>query len=184
GVSLSVANARPGDKLIVSGTLGDHGIAILAARTGIELETALQSDSAALDGLTQAMLAASSEIHCMRDATRGGLSSSLHEIGAASNVGVVLDERRLPLRSEVRGACELLGLDPLYVANEGKLVAAVPPHAAEAVLDAMHAHPLGRDAVVVGEVVAEHPGVVTMRSMIGGERVVAMLGGEQLPRIC
>jgi hydrogenase expression/formation protein HypE len=184
GMSLSVANARPGDKLIVSGTLGDHGIAILAARTGIELETALQSDSAALDGLTQAMLAASSEIHCMRDATRGGLSSSLHEIGAASNVGVVLDERRLPLRSEVRGACELLGLDPLYVANEGKLVAAVPPHAAEAVLDAMHAHPLGRDAVVVGEVVAEHPGVVTMRSMIGGERVVAMLGGEQLPRIC
>jgi len=183
-VQLSATGARPGDQVLVSGTLGDHGIAILAAREGIELETALQSDSAPLSGLCSDMLAASPGIRCMRDPTRGGLSSALNEIAAASRVGIALRERDIPLRAEVRGACELLGFDPLYVANEGKLVAIVAPEAALPVLTAMRAHPLGRDAAHVGEVVAEHPGLVTSRTPIGGTRVVAMLQGEQLPRIC
>jgi hydrogenase expression/formation protein HypE len=183
GLSLSIANARPGDKVIVSGTLGDHGIAILAARRGIELETTLESDSAALDGLTRAMLAAC-EVRCMRDATRGGVSSALHEVAAASRVGIALSEQALPIGDEVRGACELLGFDPLYVANEGKLVAIVGSHCAAALIEAMRGHERGRHAAIIGDVVAEHPGIVTMRSLIGGERVVALLGGEQLPRIC
>jgi hydrogenase expression/formation protein HypE len=183
-VQLSATAAQPGDQVLVSGTLGDHGIAILAAREGIELETALHSDSAALHGLCADLLAASPHIRCMRDPTRGGLSSALNEIATASRVGIALRERDIPLRSEVRGACELLGFDPLYVANEGKLVAIVAPEAAEPVLAAMRAHPLGRDAAHVGEVTAEHPGVVTSRTAIGGTRVVAMLQGEQLPRIC
>jgi hydrogenase expression/formation protein HypE len=183
-VQLSATAARPGDQVLVSGTLGDHGIAILAAREGIELETALHSDSAALHGLCADLLAASPRIRCMRDPTRGGLSSALNEIATASRVGIALRERDIPLRSEVRGACELLGFDPLYVANEGKLVAIVAPEATEPVLAAMRAHPLGRDAAHVGEVTAEHPGVVTSRTAIGGTRVVAMLQGEQLPRIC
>jgi hydrogenase expression/formation protein HypE len=184
GVSLSASAARPGDVVIVSGTLGDHGIAILSAREGIELETDLTSDSASLFGLTTAILNASPLVRCMRDPTRGGLSSALNEIAAASNVGVVLVEDRVPVRTDVRGACELLGLDPLYVANEGKLVAIVAREAAEAVLGTMRSHPLGNNAAIVGEVVAEHPRVVTERSRIGGERIVALLSGEQLPRIC
>jgi hydrogenase expression/formation protein HypE len=184
GITLSASAARPGDKVLVSGTMGDHGIAVLAAREGIELETTLLSDSAPLHELTHAMLAASREIRCMRDPTRGGVSSALNEIAMASGVGMKLAEKALPLRAEVRGACEVLGFDPMYVANEGKLVAIVPAHVAEAVLDAMRARSEGRDAAILGEVVADHPGVVTMRSLVGGERVVAMLGGEQLPRIC
>jgi hydrogenase expression/formation protein HypE len=184
GVELSATRAQPGDRVIVSGTLGDHGIAILASREGIELETALQSDTAPLADLVRVMLESSSEIRCLRDPTRGGLSSALNEIAAASNVGIALSEAAIPLRPEVRGACELLGLDPLYVANEGKLVAIVAPGAADAVLQAMRGHEHGRDAAIVGEVVAAHPGVVTLRSRIGGERLVALLSGEQLPRIC
>jgi hydrogenase expression/formation protein HypE len=184
GVELSSTYARPGDRVLVSGTLGDHGIAILAARAGIELETALESDSAPLAGLVSVMLAASRDIRCMRDPTRGGLSSALNEIATASGVGIALTEVRVPLRPQVKGACEMLGFDPLYVANEGKLVAIVAPNAAEAVLSAMRGHVHGRDAAVIGEVVADHPGVVTMRSLIGCERVVAVLSGEQLPRIC
>jgi hydrogenase expression/formation protein HypE len=184
GVDLSATRARPGDRVIVSGPLGDHGIAILAARQGIELETSLESDSAPLHTLTRAMLEASNEIRCMRDPTRGGLSSALNEIAAASNVGITLVEKLVPIRPEVRGACELLGLDPLYVACEGRLVAIVSADTAEAVLAAMHREPLGRDAAIVGQVVAEHPRVVSIRSLVGGERVVALLSGEQLPRIC
>ncbi len=184
GISLSATAARPGDSVLVSGTLGDHGIAILAARDGIELETTLESDSAPLADLVQAILATGAAVRCMRDPTRGGLSSALNEIAAASNVGITLDEGRIPLRSEVCGACELLGLDPLYVANEGKLVAIVAPESAHAVLDAMRRHPHGRDAAIIGRVVADHPQMVTMKSRLGGERIVAMLAGEQLPRIC
>jgi hydrogenase expression/formation protein HypE len=184
GLTLSATAARPGDRVIVSGTLGDHGIAILAAREGIELETPLVSDSASLFELTQTILAASPAIRCMRDPTRGGLSSALNEIAAASGVGMKLEEAALPLRPEVKGACELLGLDPLYVANEGKLVAIVPAADADAVLTAMRRHPLGSQASVVGEIVEEHPRVVTMRTVIHGERIVALLAGEQLPRIC
>jgi hydrogenase expression/formation protein HypE len=184
GRALSIAAAEPGDLVIVSGTIGDHGIAILSVREGIAFETVLESDCAPLGGLARVMLAASPRIRCMRDPTRGGVTSALHELAAASRVGVELREADLPLRDEVRGACELLGLDPLYVANEGKLLAVVPEPDAEAVLAAMRAHPLGRRAQVIGRVVAEHPGLITLRSVVGGERLVQMLAGEQLPRIC
>jgi hydrogenase expression/formation protein HypE len=184
GPALSIRNARPGDRILVSGTIGDHGIAIMSVREGIEFETVLESDSAPLSDLTRVMLEACPAIRCMRDPTRGGLSSALNELAAASGVGVELDEAALPLRDEVRGACEMLGLDPLYVANEGKLIAAVPPAAADKLLDVVRRHPLGRNAAAIGEVVADHPGLVTMRSVVGGERVVTMIAGEQLPRIC
>jgi len=184
GRSLSIGAARPGDRVLVSGTVGDHGIAIMSVREGIEFDTVLKSDSAPLHDLTRAMLDACPEIRCMRDPTRGGLSSALNELAAASRVGVQLDESAIPIRPEVRGACEMLGLDPLYVANEGKLIAVVPPEFAKRVLDAMRSHRLGRQAAMIGRVVADHPVIVTMRSLVGGERVVAMLAGEQLPRIC
>jgi len=184
GRSLSIGNARPGDLILVSGTLGDHGIAIMSVREGIEFETVLESDSAALTGLVGAMLEACPSIRCMRDPTRGGVSSSLNELAEASRVGVRLDEAALPLKPEVKAACEMLGLDPLYVANEGKLIAVVPPESAERVLLAMRGHPLGRSAAVIGEVVDDHVGMVVMKSLVGGERVVTMIAGEQLPRIC
>ncbi len=170
--------------MLVSGTLGDHGIAVMSVREGLEFETVLESDTAPLTELTEAVLEACPETRCMRDPTRGGLSSTLNELAAASHVGVVLEESAIPLRPEVAGACEMLGLDPLYVANEGKLVAVVPPDRAAAALHALRSHPLGRNAAIVGRVVAEHPGLVTMRSRVGGQRVVTLLMGEQLPRIC
>ena len=181
---LSIRNARPGDKIIVSGTIGDHGIAIMSVREGIEFETALESDTAPLNGLTRAMLASCPTIRCMRDPTRGGVSSALNEMAAASRVGVKIDEAAIPVRPEVHAACEMLGLDVLYVANEGKLLATVPAGDADRLLDAMRGHPLGKNAAVIGEVVDDHHGMVVMRSLIGGERVVSLLAGEQLPRIC
>src|SRR5947209_13486486 len=184
GRSLSIHNAKPGDRILVSGTLGDHGIAIMSVREGLEFETVLESDTAPLTGLAQAILEVCPLTRCMRDPTRGGLSSALNELAAASRVGVELDEAAIPLRPEVRGACELLGLDPLYVANEGKLIAVVPREDACRVLGAMRAHPLGKNAALIGEVVTEHPGMVVLRSRVGGERVVTLLAGEQLPRIC
>src|SRR4029077_183367 len=152
GCKLSIHAARPGDTILLSGTIGDHGIAIMSVREGIEFETVLASDSAPLHDLTRAMLRACPEIRCTRDPTRGGVSSSLHELAVASNVGVKLDESAIPVRPEVRGACEMLGLDPLYVANEGKLIAVVPTQYANQVLDAMRAHPLGRRAAIIGQV--------------------------------
>jgi hydrogenase expression/formation protein HypE len=184
GRSLSIASAKPGDAILVSGTLGDHGVAILSVREGIEFETPLESDCAPLTGLAGAVLAASERVRCMRDPTRGGLSSALNELASASNVGVELDESGIPLRPEVRSACEMLGLDPLYVACEGRLVAAVAAEDAPRVLEAMRSHPLGRGAARVGRVVSDHPGIVTVRSIVGGERVLPLLSGEQLPRIC
>jgi hydrogenase expression/formation protein HypE len=184
GRCLSIRNARPGDRILISGTVGDHGIAIMSVREGIEFETVLESDTAPLVGLAGAMLEACPAIRCMRDPTRGGVSSALNELAAASRVGVRLSESAIPIRPEVHAACEMLGLDPLYVANEGKLLAVVPPENAERVLEVMRRHPLGRDAALVGEVVAEHPGLVLLRSVVGGERVVTLLAGEQLPRIC
>jgi hydrogenase expression/formation protein HypE len=181
---LSVRNARPGDKVLLSGTIGDHGIAILSVREGIEFETVLESDTAALNDLTRVMLAECPSIRWMRDPTRGGLSSSLNELAGASHVGIRLDEAAIPLRPEVHAACAMLGLDPLYVANEGKLVAVVPPRDADTLLAVMRRHPLGRNAAEIGEVVDEHHGMVILRSLIGGQRVVTMLAGEQLPRIC
>ena len=184
GRSLSIRSALPGDRIIVSGTIGDHGVAIMSVREGIEFETVVESDTAPLSGLVETMLEACPGIRAMRDPTRGGVSSTLNELAAASHVGVMLDESKIPVRADVRGACEILGLDPLYVANEGKLIAVVAPGEAEKLVAVMRAHPLGREAEEIGEVVSAHPGMVTLRSLIGGERVVAMLSGEQLPRIC
>jgi hydrogenase expression/formation protein HypE len=184
GRCLSIRNARPGDRILVSGTLGDHGIAIMSVREGIEFETVLASDTVSLADLTQTMLEACPTIRCMRDPTRGGLSSALNELAAASRVGVRLSEAAIPIRPEVHAACEMLGLDPLYVANEGKLIAVVPPAEADRLLEVMRRHPLGRDTAIIGEVVADHPGLVLLRSLVGGERVITMLSGEQLPRIC
>ncbi|HTU89324.1 MAG TPA: hydrogenase expression/formation protein HypE [Gemmataceae bacterium] len=182
--SLSIHNARPGDCILVSGTIGDHGIAIMSVREGLEFETVLESDTAPLTALAQAVLEACPRTRCMRDPTRGGLSSVLNELAAASGVGVRIDEAAIPIRPEVRGACEMLGLDPLYVANEGKLVAVVPAEDADRVLQAMRAHALGKNAALIGEITADFPGMVILRSVVGGERVVTMLAGEQLPRIC
>jgi hydrogenase expression/formation protein HypE len=182
--ALSVASAQPGDRVIVSGTIGDHGMAIMSVREGLEFETTLESDTAALNGLTEAMLHAVVGIRAMRDPTRGGVSSALNEMAVASGVGVELIETAIPLRDSVRGACEILGLDPLYVANEGKLLAIVAPSVADELLSVMRRHPLGRDAAIIGEITAGHPRTVVMRSVAGGTRVVPMLAGEQLPRIC
>jgi hydrogenase expression/formation protein HypE len=183
--ALSVASARPRDRVIVSGTLGDHGLAVLSVREGLTFETTLQSDCAPLTDLVRVMMEASvSGIRCMRDPTRGGLASAVNEIAAASKVGMSLDADAIPHRADVRAACELLGLDPLYAASEGRLVAVVAADAAECVLAAMRSHPLGADAVDIGEVTASHPGHVTLRSRLGAERILPVLSGEQLPRIC
>jgi len=184
GVSLSADQARPGDRVLLSGPIGEHGIAILAQREGLEFEGPIQSDSAPLHTLVAAMLEASHDIRCLRDPTRGGLSSALNEIAAQSKVGIEIAEEAIPIREEVKGACELLGLDPLYVANEGKLVAIVEPSATERILAAMQAHTLGRQACVIGSVTQAHAGSVTMRTRIGTRRIVDMLAGDQLPRIC
>jgi hydrogenase expression/formation protein HypE len=184
GLELSADRARPGDKVLLSGSVGEHGIAILAQREGLEFESTIESDSAALHTLTAEILRASSEIRCMRDPTRGGLSSALNEIAAQSNVGIELEESAIQVREEVKGACEMLGLDPLYVANEGKLIAIVGANVAENVLAAMRAHPLGRQSQVIGKVTAKNTGLVTMRTPLGTTRIVDMLAGDQLPRIC
>lgn len=184
GVNLSASNARTGDHVLLSGYLGDHGITILAQREGIEFDSELCSDSAALHTLVGAMLGASSNIRCFRDPTRGGLSSTLNEIAVQSTVAIELDETAIPIRPEVRGACEMLGLDPLYVANEGKLVAIVDPADSAAVLAAMRQHPLGIDAACVGTVTESRRGMVTIRTAFGTTRIVDMLSGDQLPRIC
>jgi len=184
GVNLSASQAHPGDVVLLSGPIGDHGIAILAQRAGLEFESCIASDSAALHGLVSDMLAASAEIRCMRDPTRGGMSSSLNEIAASSKVEIELIEDRIPIHDEVRGACEMLGLDPLYVANEGKLIAIVAPERAKDLLSAMRRHPLGREACLIGRVCEAHPGLVTMRTALGTHRIVDMLSGDQLPRIC
>jgi hydrogenase expression/formation protein HypE len=184
GVRLSANQARPGDVVILSGTIGDHGTAIMASREGLEFETTIVSDSAPLHRLVADMLAASRNLRCLRDPTRGGLSSALNEIAAQSNVSIGIVENAIPVCEEVRGACELLGLDPLYVANEGKLVAIVAPEDAGEVLAAMRRNPLGEQAAIVGVVGNTHPGLVTMRTAFGSTRIVDMLPGDQLPRIC
>jgi len=183
GLQLSADRARPGDKVLLSGSIGEHGITILAQREGLEFESPVESDSVALYELVADMLRGSNEIRCMRDPTRGGLSSTLNEIAEKSRVRIQLEESAIPIRDEVRGACEMLGLDPLYVANEGKLIAIVAPDAADAVLQAMKANPLGRNAQLIG-VVAEGSPLVTIRTALGTSRMVDMLAGDQLPRIC
>lgn len=184
GIDISANAAKPGDVILVNGSIGDHGVAILHARGDLGLEVSVQSDSQALHGLVQAMLAVCPDIHCLRDATRGGLATVLHEFAQASGVCIRLDEARIPVHDEVKGVCAILGLDPLYFANEGKLVAIVPRSAAKAVLAAMQSHPCGTEAAQIGEVIARPEGVVVLRTIFGGERIVDTLIGEQLPRIC
>ena len=184
GLMLGSEKARPGDKIILSGSIGDHGIAILAQREGLEFETTIESDTAPLHKLVDAMLGTGAAIRCMRDPTRGGLSSSLNEIATRSQVGMVLEETEIIVREEVRGACEMLGLDPLYVANEGKMIAIVEAEDAERVVAAMRQDVYGREARVIGTVVDKHPGTVVMKTAFGTTRIVDMLTGDQLPRIC
>ncbi len=184
-VHISPARARPGDLVLINGPIAMHGIAVMSVREGLEFETALESDAAPLHDLVAAVLAAAGDaVHMLRDPTRGGVASALNEIAAAAHVGFRLWEANIPVGQAVRGACEILGLDPLYVANEGKCLVVADPASADAILEALRSHPLGREAAVIGEVVADHPGQVIMRSRIGGWRIVDMLSGEQLPRIC
>jgi hydrogenase expression/formation protein HypE len=184
GIDLSSRNVRPGDVVLLSGPIGDHGVAILSQREGLTFAGEIASDTAPLHELVAAALAASPRIHAMRDPTRGGVAATLVEIASRQRVGIEVDERTIPVRDVVRGACEILGLDPLLVANEGKLVAFVPARDAGAVLAAMRAHPLGRDAVRIGRVTDDHPGTVLLRTPIGGDRILDLPFGEALPRIC
>ena len=184
GVDISGSNARPGDKVVLSGNIGDHSIAVLSKREGLSFATDLKSDCAPLGSLVAEMLAASLSIRCLRDPTRGGLAATLNEIAGQSGVGIRIEEEKIPVREEVLGACEMLGLDPLYLANEGKLVAVVPAQDAEAVLKAMRVNCYGKEAAIVGEVSAEHPGRVVMKTGLGTSRIIDMLVGDPLPRIC
>jgi hydrogenase expression/formation protein HypE len=184
GVHIAADNARPGDAVLVSGTMGDHGITIMAERGGLDFFAPIESDTAPLNGMVAAMLGATRDIHCLRDATRGGLAAVLNELAAASQVGITFREQKVPVNPAVQAACEMLGLDPFYVANEGKLVAIVPEAQADAVLDAMRATTYGQQAARIGTVVADHPGMVVARTSIGGSRVVDLPAGALLPRIC
>ncbi len=184
GVNIHPGRAQIGDKILLSGTMAVHGIAIMSVREGLEFETEIASDTAALNSLVEAMLGSKGDTHVLRDPTRGGITSALTEIAQSAKLGMLLDEARIPISEEVKGACEILGLDPLYVANEGKLLALVAAQDADRVLTAIKLHPLGRDAAVIGEVTNDHPGFVMMKTRVGGTRVVDMLSGEQLPRIC
>jgi hydrogenase expression/formation protein HypE len=183
-VSLGVASARPGDAIIVSGPIGDHGITIMLARGELDIEADVVSDTAPLNGLAGALLDAVPGVRAMRDATRGGVATILNEIARAADVGVLASEDDIPVRAEVRGACELLGIDPMYVACEGRLIAVVPGDSAGAALGALRAHPLGAEAAVIGEVVADQPGIVRLKTAFGGTRIVDLLVGDPLPRIC
>ena len=184
GVDISGGKARPGDKVILSGTMGDHGIAVLSQREGLSFSTQLESDCAPLGSLVVEMLAASPDIHCLRDPTRGGLATTLNELAKQSKVSIRIEEEKIPIREEVLAACEMLGFDPLYVANEGKLVAIVSAKDADKILKAMRENHYGTDAAIIGEVEAEHPGRVVMKTCLGASRIVDMLVGDLLPRIC
>jgi hydrogenase expression/formation protein HypE len=184
-LDLGPSRLRPGDRILVSGTVGDHGMAVMMQREGLEFSSPLVSDCAPLNGLIADLLAACPEgVRCMRDPTRGGLVATLNEWAGASRLGLAVEETAIPLRQEVRGACEILGLDPLYVANEGKVVIAVTPGCADTALRALRAHPLGHQAALIGQVTEEHPSRVALRTLLGARRILDMLVGEQLPRIC
>ena len=184
GVDISGSNARPGDKVILSGTIGDHGIAVLSQREGLSFTTLLESDCAPLANMVAEMLSVSSNIHCLRDPTRGGLATTLNELAAQSNVGIRIEEDKIPVREEVIGACEMLGLDPIYIANEGKLVAIVPAEDAESILDIMRSNRYGAKTAIIGEATTEHLGRVVMKTSLGTSRIIDMLVGDPLPRIC
>jgi hydrogenase expression/formation protein HypE len=184
GIDIAPQRAQVGDVVIVSGTIGDHGMAIMSVREGLEFDTTIVSDCAPLNTMVADILAVTPDVHVLRDPTRGGVASSLNEIAGAANVGIVIREAALPVLPQVASACEILGMDPLFVANEGKLLAIVPPQHADGVLAAMRAHPRGARAAIIGEVTASHPGMLVARTAIGAQRVIAMQIGEQLPRIC
>jgi hydrogenase expression/formation protein HypE len=184
GVDISGSGAKPGDSIILSGTIGDHGIAVVSRREGLEFSSPVESDCAPLHRLVADMLQVSDRIHCLRDPTRGGLASTLNELARQSGVGMRIEEDKVPVREGVHAACELLGFDPLYVANEGKLVAVVPEDKAPKVVDIMHKNPYGKQAAIIGEVITEHPGRVVMKTSLGASRIIDMLVGELLPRIC
>ncbi len=184
GLSISGDNIRPGDAVLISGSIGDHGIAILSRRENLQFSTQIESDSAALHGLVAAMIHAVPDIRCLRDPTRGGLAATLNELAHQSGVGLVIAEDSLPIKQAVRGACELLGIDPLGVANEGKLLAFCPPDQADQLLAAMHAHPLGGDAAIIGVATRDARQFVRLCTSIGSERIIDWLNAEQLPRIC
>jgi len=184
-IAIHGANAQPGDKIVINGTVGDHGIAVMADREGLSMGTDIRSDSAALNGLVAAIIAEAGELlHVLRDPTRGGIATTIKEIAQQSNAAITLHEENIPVNPAVRGVCSILGLDPLFVANEGKLLAFVAPEASERVVAAMKRHPLGAQAAIIGEVGSGEPGRVRMETSVGGTRAVEMLAGEQLPRIC
>ena len=184
GVNISPKNCKAGDVIILSGKIAEHGVAIMSSRENLEFETTIKSDTAPLNGLVEKMLNASKEIHMMRDPTRGGLASTLNEIAMTAKVGILIEEEKIPISEEVKGACEILGLDPLYIANEGKLIAFVPENKAMDVLEAMRSHPLGKEACIIGKVSSTDPETVIMKTSIGSNRIVDIMSGEQLPRIC
>jgi len=184
GIQISASHCQPGDQVLLSGTIADHGMAVLTSRKGLSFQSRVKSDTAALNGLVKTMLDVTQNIHALRDPTRGGVATTLNEFASSSGVGIRLDGNTIPVKPDVQGACEILGIDPLYVANEGKLIAIVPQPDAEAVLEAMRSTDVGRDACIIGEVVAEHPRTVTITTGLGGQRIVDMPVGEQLPRIC
>ncbi len=183
-VNISASNAKPGDKVILSGTVGDHGVAILSQREGFDFKVKLESDCAPLNKLVEEMLEFPTSIHCLRDPTRGGLATTLNELAEKSGVGIEIDEARLPIKEEVQAICELLGFDPLYLANEGKLVAIVAPDKAEEILSKMRQNEYAKEAEIIGEVVSEHKGRVVVKTHLGTSRIIDMLSGELLPRIC
>jgi hydrogenase expression/formation protein HypE len=184
GVDISGANARAGDKILLSGTIGDHGIAVMSQREGLRFSMTLESDCAPLNKLVSQLLETSSRIHCLRDPTRGGLATTLNELARQSKAGIMVEEAEIPVKEEVKAACELLGLDPIYVANEGKLVAVVDPADADKILAQIRKNSYGRDGAIIGEVTDEHQGKVVMKTKLGPSRIVDMLSGELLPRIC
>jgi hydrogenase expression/formation protein HypE len=184
GINISPRRCKPGDKIILSGRIADHGIAIMSAREGLEFETAIVSDTAPLNELFNCIEKYGDKIHVMRDPTRGGLASSLNEIAEIAKVGMLIDEEKIPILDEVKGACEILGLDPLYIANEGKMIAIVSDEIADNVFKEWRKTGLGKEAEIIGEVTSENPGTVVMKTTIGSKRIVDMITGEQLPRIC
>jgi hydrogenase expression/formation protein HypE len=184
GVDVGAGNARPGDVVLINGTIGDHGIAILSKREGLDFRMPILSDSAALNDLVAALLRGGTPVHVLRDPTRGGVATALNEIARTSEVGIRLEEKRLPVNPSVHSACEMLGLDPLYVANEGKCLVILPEDQGEQALEVMRRDPKGREARIIGRVVDDHPGRVVLQTGVGGRRILSTLTGEQLPRIC
>ncbi|MBU2586038.1 MAG: hydrogenase expression/formation protein HypE, partial [Bacteroidetes bacterium] len=184
GINIAPNNCKPGDVILLNGRIADHGIAIMSAREGLEFETEVVSDSAPLNGLVESILSLTKNVHVMRDPTRGGIASALNEIAASANVGIEIYEDKISISEEVKGACEILGLDPLYIANEGKILIFVPESESDKILHVMRTHEYGKESQIIGRVTSENPKIVLMKTLIGSKRVVDMITGEQLPRIC